>query len=336
MTLNKRTKRLGVILLALSLLLLTVGSLIQAAQEEVAKPEGYPKRSIEYVVGWGAGGGSDTFGRLICIPARRKLGVPIAVVNMSGAASAIATNYVMKQPADGYTLFGITNEICMNPLLGRTKCIPHKDLTPIIRAHVDVASITVGKKSPVKTWQELVDYAKNNPGALSVGGTGAASFDELAAAAIWESAGIKVEYIPFDSAGEMHASLLGGHIDAIYEEPGVVMSMVEEGSVWPALMLTEKRLARFPDVPCAGELGYKVPPKLWRGIAVKGGTPADVVKYLEYVFTEARKTGLYKSFEERRLLNLYPGYQGTEDFKESWKEEYELYERMMKKLGYIE
>lgn len=165
MTLNKRTKKLGGILLALCLLVLAVGSLIQAAQEEVPKPEEYPKRSMEYVIGWGAGGGSDTFGRVICIPARRKLGVPIVVVNMSGASSAIATNYVMQQPADGYTLFGITNEICMNPLLDRTECIPHENLIPIMRAHVDIGSITIGKKSPVKTWQELVDYAKKNPGA---------------------------------------------------------------------------------------------------------------------------------------------------------------------------
>ena len=334
MTLNKRTKRLGGILLALCLLVLAVGSLV-AAQEEVPKPEGYPKGPMEYVVGWGAGGGSDTFGRVICIPARRKMGESIVVVNMSGAASAIATNYVMQQPADGYTLFGITNEICMNPLLDRTDCIPHKDLIPIMRAHVDIGSITVGEKSSMKTWQELVDYAKKNPGALSVGGTGAASFDELAAAVIWDSAGIKVEYIPFDSAGEMHASLLGGHIDAIYEEPGVVMSMIEEGSLSPVLMLTEKRVARFPDVLCAGELGYEVPPKLWRGIAVKGGTPADIVKYLEYVFAEARKTGLYQSFEERRLLNLYPGYLGTKDFKEALGAEYELNKQVMKKLGYI-
>jgi len=331
----KRSKRVGIILITTSLIVFTMGTVIQAAQQEVPKPEGYPKRSIEYVVGWGAGGGSDTFARIICIPVRRKLKVPLVVVNMPGAASAIATNYVMRQPADGYTLFGITNEICMNPLLGRTKYIPHKDLTPIIRAHVDVSSIMVGKRSPVKTWQELVDYAKKNPGALSVGGTGAASFDELAAAVIWDSAGIKVEYIPFDSAGEMHAALLGGHIDAMYEEPGVVMSMVEEGSVWPVLMLTEKRVARFSNVPCAGELGYEVPPKLWRGIAVKGGTPMDIVKYLEYVFTEAMKTDVYQSFEERRMLNLYPGYLGSEDFKKAWEREYELYEKMMKKLGYI-
>ena len=100
----------------------------------------FPSRNIEYVVGWGAGGGSDIFGRVITMPVRRYLKTSISVVNMPGAASAIAMEYIQKQPADGYTLLGLTSELVSNHMQGRTK-YTHRDFTPIIRAHVDIGMI---------------------------------------------------------------------------------------------------------------------------------------------------------------------------------------------------
>jgi putative tricarboxylic transport membrane protein len=289
---------------------------------------------MEYVVPWGAGGGSDVFGRLICIPARRTLGVPLVVINIPGGAGAAGTEYVMNQPADGYTLFGITNDLDVNYLLGRSKYTPHKDLTPIIRAHVDVSAIVVSEKSPGKNWQDLVAYGKKNPKKLTMGGIGALASDERWGKMVWEAAGVEISYVPYDDAGEMHAALLGGHINTMFEEPGVVMGMIEKGAMKPVMILTEKRVSKFSDVPSAGEVGV-VPPMMWRGIAVKRGTPDDVVKYLEFVFTEALKDGMVKHFESSRLLDLYPGYLGSADFMKVWEQEYVANEKSLKQLGLI-
>jgi len=202
--------------------LLIMSCLVFSAFSAMAQDK-YPSRNIEYVVGWGAGGGSDIFARIINIPVRRALSTNIAVINMPGAASAIAMEYVQKQPADGYTILGLTSELVSNQLQGRSK-YTHRDFSPVMRAHVDTGMIQTAPKSPFKTWAEFLKFAKTGGRKIRFGGTGAAGFDEIASLVILDSAGIadKVTYVPYDSAGEMHAGLLGGHLDAMYEEPGVL------------------------------------------------------------------------------------------------------------------
>jgi putative tricarboxylic transport membrane protein len=327
-------KKLGMVCFVIGLAVLVASLACPSARAQVQKPKGFPSKNMEYVIGWGAGGGSDVFGRLICIPVRRPLGVSLVVVNMPGGAAAAATEYVMNQPADGHTLFGITNDLDVNSLLGRSKYTPHKDMIPIIRAHVDVSAIVFGEKSPGKNWQELVAYGKKNPGKLTMGGIGALASDERWGKMVWEAAGVQISYVPYDDAGEMHAALLGGHINTMFEEPGVIMSMIEKGSMKPAIILTEKRVPKFADVPCAGEVGV-VPPMMWRGVGVKKGTPNDVVKFLEAVFTQALKDEMVKHFEKSRLLDLYPGYMGSADFMKVWEQEYQVNEKSLKTMGLI-
>jgi len=298
--------------------------------------EKYPSGNIDYVVGWGAGGGSDIFGRIINIPVRRILKTTVTVVNMPGAASAIAMEYVQKQPADGYILLGLTSELVSNPLQGRTR-YTHRDFTPIIRAHVDIGMIQGGPKSPFKNWKEFVGFAKTGGRKIRLGGTGAASFDQIASIIILDAAGIsdKVTYIPFDSAGEMHAALLGGHIDAMYEEPGVTLNLIEAGKMIPLIVFIEKRLEKFPHVPSAGDLKYEIPPMMWRGIVVKKGTPQHIVDILEKSYTKAMGSAMYKAFERERLLNLFPGYMGSKEFAADLDRECEMYKKVLKKMGQL-
>lgn len=317
---------------SLSVVLIVVGLCFALGTATAA--DKYPSRNIEYVIGWGAGGGSDTFGRVINIPVRRELKTNVTVVNMPGAASAVAMEYVQQQPADGYTVFGCTSELVSNQLQGRTK-YTYKDFTPIIRAHVDVGTIQTVPNENFKTWNEFVAFAKKSDRKIRLGGTGAASFDQIASFIILDSAGIsdQVTYIPFESAGEMHAALMGGHIDAIYEEPGVTLDLIEAGKMIPLIVFTAKRLEKFPDVPAAGELGYEIPPMLWRGIVVKKGTPQEIVDILEKAYIKAMQKPIYKSFEKNRLLDLFPGFLDSKDFEKDLEHEYQMYQKVVKKLG---
>lgn len=313
---------------------LTIMALCLCVGHSIAQ-EKFPTKNIDYVVGWGAGGGSDVFARIITIPARRTLNTTVTVVNMPGASASIAMEYVQKQPADGYTLLGLTTELVSNQLLGLSP-YSHKDFIPIIRAHVDIGMIQGSPKSPFKNWNEFVNLAKTGDRKIRLGGTGAASFDQIACAIILDSAGIteKVTYIPYDSAGEMHAALLGGHIDAMYEEPGVTLSLIEAGKMTPLIVFTEKRVQRFPNVPSAGDLKYEIPPMMWRGIIVKKGTPLHIVEILEKAYTKAREDSIYKAFERDRLLDLYPAFMGSKEFTSDLDREYELYKKVLKKIGY--
>lgn len=294
----------------------------------------YPSRNIDYVIGWGAGGGSDYFGRVINMPMRKILTVNVNVVNMPGAAEAIATEHVQRQLADGYTLFGATSELSTGQLLGRTK-YNYKDFTPIMRAHVDVGGFQSALNQNFKDWNGFLAYAKSLNRKIRVGGTGAASFDQLVSQIIIDSAGIadKCNYIPFDSAGEMHASLLGGHIDLMYEEPGVTVDMIAARKMVLLLVFSDKRLGKFPDVPSAGELKYEIPPMLWRGILVKKGTPQPIVELLEKSYTQAMKDPMYVAFEKDRLLDLFPGYLNSKDWEAELAREYAAFEKVISKLG---
>lgn len=298
--------------------------------------EKFPTKNIDYVVGWGAGGGSDVFARIITIPVRRTLNTTVTVVNMPGASASIAMEYIQKQPADGYNLLGLTTELVSNQLLGLSP-YSHKDFIPIIRAHVDIGMIQGSPNSPFKSWNEFVQFAKTGDRKIRLGGTGAASFDQIACAIILDSAGIteKVTYIPYDSAGEMHAALLGGHIDAMYEEPGVTLSLIEAGKMIPLLVFTEKRVQKFPNVLSAGDLKYEIPPMMWRGIIVKKGTPPHIVDILEKAYTKAKEDSIYKAFERDRLLDLYPAFMGSKQFTADLDREYDLYQKVLKKIGYI-
>ncbi len=294
----------------------------------------YPERTIEVIVGWGAGGGSDLFARTIVKEVEKILNTNMVVINMPGASSAEAANYVMKQPADGYTVFSVTSDILMNPCLGRTE-YDFDSFTPILRAHVDTGMLHTYSGSEFGNWEDVVAYAKNNPGDIKIGVTGSASFDEIATAIILDSAGIDATMVPFESSGEMHAALLGGHLDLMYDEPAPVMSLVEAEKVVPLIVASEERLEIFPDVPTVLEFGYDMPPGMWRGMVVKAGTPEEIVKTLEAAFKEATETPTYKEFEESRLLNLRAGYLGTEGFAKVMEEESGLYKRVMEQLGYI-
>lgn len=313
--------------LALAALGIVVAPAAQAAEK-------YPSRPIQWIVGWGAGGGTDVFTRALVKGVQGRLGVAIAVQNMPGASSATAMDYVMNQPADGYTVFSITSDLLQNAVLKRG-AYTFRDLNLLVRAHVDVGMIQAGPASPFKSWSELVAQAKANPGKQTWGGTGAGSSDEINSFVIADAAGIQIKYVPFEGASEMHAALLGGHVQAMYEEAGPVISLIEAGRTNPLLVLADKRLGRFPNVPSAKELGYTVPPFLWRGVALKKGTPPEIVTTLLKAIEGAMKAPEYQQFEEKRLLNLYPGFMVGEEFARNTEREYAVYAAIMKRLGLV-
>jgi putative tricarboxylic transport membrane protein len=294
--------------------------------------EKYPSRPIQWIVGWGAGGGTDVFTRALVKGVQDRLGVAIAVQNMPGASSATAMDYVMNQPADGYTVFSITSDILQNAVLKRG-AYTFRDLALLVRAHVDVGLIQASPASPFRNWAELVEHAKANPGKQTWGGTGAGSSDEINSVMIADAAGIKIKYVPFEGASEMLAALLGGHVQAMYEEAGPVIALIEAGRTKPLLVLADKRLDRFPNVPSAKELGYTVPPFLWRGVAVKKGMPPEITATLLKAIEGAMKAPEYQQFEEKRLLNLYPGFMVGEEFARNTEREYAVYADIMKRLG---
>jgi tripartite-type tricarboxylate transporter receptor subunit TctC len=299
---------------------------------QAPKPKDYPTRTIEVVVQYGAGGGTDIFSRSLMIPARKFLKVPINVTNITGGAGVKASTYVLSQPADGYTIYNFSPEQLINTIFGREN---YKEFAPLCNVQQDESMFYVRAESQFKTIQDVIKYAKENPGKLQFTGTTAASPDEVIIMLFAKKAGIKVKYIPFDAAPETHAAVLGGHIDILHEEPGVIMSLIEAKKLRPLIIFTEKRLEKFPDVPTGKELGYDITMGRWRGLCVKKGTPQEIINYLADVLKKSANDPTYKAIEKASLLDLRPGWKGPEEFGKFWDEEYVRYKDIFDELGYL-
>lgn len=296
--------------------------------------EKFPTKTIEVVNQFGAGGGTDIYVRTLSIRARRILKVPIVINNLTGGGGVPAESYVLKQPTDGYTLFAIGPEQVINTVFKRGDITK---LEPIIRSQHDQSMLHINpEKSKFKTIQEIVDFAKKNPGALKISLTGAAGFDETAVGLFSSRSGAKLTRVPFDGAQEALSALLGGHVDLLHEEPGVVMSLIDAGKIKPVVVFTEKRLEKFPDVPTAKELGWNVTLGRWRGLAAPKGTPSEKIKILHDAFKKSMSDKkVYLPVVRGQLLHLRPGYLGPEEFAKFLDEELKTYTNVLKELGFV-
>jgi putative tricarboxylic transport membrane protein len=330
----KMKKRLLVLTLALVVAAFAFAGCSSSSSGSKGAKSDFPKKPIQIIVGWGAGGGTDVFARAIAQPASEIAKQPINVVNMAGASGSVAGDYVTKQPADGYTIWAEGSNYPVNVAMGTT---PHelKDYIPIARIQQDTGSIQVAKDSKFKTIEDFIAFAKANPGQLTIGGTGAGGFDTVVVAKFQEAAGIQLKYVPFESAGEMHSALLGGHIDSEIEEFGPVVKLLQDGSIKALVALTDAKIAQYPDVPTSVEKGINVTDGMWRGLFVKAGTPQEVVDYLRNLFAKAKDADSYKAVEKSNLLDLRKGYMDGPDFAKQVQSDIDTYKEYLKKLGYI-
>lgn len=315
------------------LAVLVFSLLVAFAAQAAEKPEGYPERPIEVVVQYGAGGGSDTFVRNLMMPARKILKTAINVTNMTGAAGVKAANYVLKQPADGYTIYNFSPEQLINTAFGRQNY--KEDFAPLVQVQQDMSMFYVNPKAEYQTVEELIAYAKKNPGKVQFTGTTPASPDELIIMRFAKAAGIEVKYIPFDKAPKSHAAVLGGHLDVLHEEPGSVMSLIEAKKLIPIIVFNDKRLDKFPEVPCSVELGINLTSGRWRGLAVKKGTPQPIIDYLAVSLKKAYDNSRYQNYAKASLLDQRYGWKDPAEFGAFWDTEYEAFKTVLLELQYI-
>jgi len=294
----------------------------------------YPERPITFIVGYGAGGGTDRFARAMAASMEPILGEKIVIINLPGAAASIAEDYLLKQPADGYYVLAMGSDFPINLVTGRN---PHdlKDYYPLCRVQQDIGTIQINAHDPrFSNLDEFIEYAKNNK--VIIGGGGAGGIDEVLVTRFAKAAGIKYEYVSYDKTENMRAALLGRHIDAMFEEIGPSIGLIESGDIKPIVIFAEKRIEGFEDVPTAREYGWDITQGRWRGFMLKAGVPEDIAEYLEKVAYAAYQTPEYKEFEKNSYLHLREGWLGHEDFAELIKKEIRDYAEILKELGYIE
>jgi len=259
--------------LALESLVLAIGSCFAQT---------YPNRPITIIVPFPAGGATDGAMRRISKLVSAKLGQPVIVDNKPGASGTLGPNSMARvAKPDGYTLSQITINLARTYLIEKGSVHPFEDFSYIAGlVSFNAFGVFVKADSPFKTFQQLVDYAKANPGKLSYATTGIGTSNHLNMEEMAEKASIQLLYVPFKGGSELMPAVLGGHV------------MVGSDLGWEAtekagkirVLATFGRTGYLPTVPTATELGYDVVVISPFGIAGPKGMDANVVQVLQGAF----------------------------------------------------
>lgn len=287
--------------------------------KDTAKTDGYPERNIEIVVGYGEGGGTDSFVRAVAKPMSEDLGVNVKVVNKPGSSGLIAEDYVWNQPADGYTIWAITPDFLVNIAKGDSSQ-EVDDYTPIGRGQFDTYAIQTIAGSEYEDIDKLVEAAKENPGEITIGGTASDGFDELSVKRIEKQMGVEFKYVPYDEVGKMHSDVLGGHIDLMLEEIGPTVSQLEADNLELVVLFAEDKVKGYEDVPLGIDKGWDFNDGNQRSMVVKSDTPQEIIDILEEAFAAAMEDEEYVEYTKKSYLDLREGYLNSEDLQKDFEE----------------
>ena len=296
---GKKTEKLIVLAIAMVMVLGFGLTSVSAAE--------YPKRPITLVCPWGAGGGTDAVSRILATLLKKELGVPVNVVNRTGGGGAIGHTAMATAKPDGYTIGMPTVEITMMHWMGLTK-ITYRDMTPICMVNFDPSGINVLTDSPWKTYKDLENYVRDNPGKLKDSGTGHGGIWHLAMAGWLKAIGLSpkaIKWIPSKGAAPALQDLMAGGIDMSTCSLPEAATLIEAGRVRPLAIMADKRDPKFPDVPTLKEMGINWSCGAWRGIAAPKGTSSQVVAVLEKALAKVNKSDDFIKFMNNRGYGLY-------------------------------
>lgn len=264
----------------------------------------FPEKPVSIIVHAGAGGGSDIFARTLAAAVEKEklLPQPLVVENKPGGSGGIAFAYVANKKKDPYFMVTAVTSFLTTPLMGLTPVGP-KDFTPIANFAFDEYMLMVKADSKYKTMKDIVADAKANPKKITVGGTQLGSSDSICAYLIEKEAGIQLNYIVFNSGGEVNAAVLGGHVDMMVANPGEALELYKAGKVRILGVYAEKRLAGAPDVPTMKEQGINAVYVQNRGLCAPADIPADARKVLEDALFKYTKTDTFKKYCKDNMLS---------------------------------
>src|ERR671912_1986650 len=210
----------------------------------VAQPK-YPARTVEVVVPYAPGGGTDNLMRMITgiIDENKWSPVPLNVVNRAGGSGAVGFNYIINKKGDPHVIAGATPMIVSGKIEGRLPGNHRDAMTVLMIVAIDELMLSVRTDSPYKTVEDFVAAARAKPGQLTVGGTGTHNEDHIFAHLFEQAAKIKLKYVPFNSGGEATAALMGGHIDGGIMNPNEIAAQVDAGKAKNLAVAAKKRMA---------------------------------------------------------------------------------------------
>ena len=261
----------------------SVGALSLSAKAPAVLSQGlgdYPNRPIKIIVPLSPGGGGDLTARQIATLLSQRMGVPVVVENRPGAGGSIGTHAAIRSPADGYTLVMLSSSHTCNAALRELPFDSVNDIEPITLFKRESLILIGTSKLPVKTFPELVEWAKREPGRISYGSSGIGGITHLSMEHLADLAGAKFNHIAYKGTGPALQDTIGGTIQLMFSSVAIVVPVVQEKRAI-GLGIADNRIPALPDVPAFKEVGVPdFKSDLWHAVAGPKGIPAEIVAKL--------------------------------------------------------
>jgi tripartite-type tricarboxylate transporter receptor subunit TctC len=252
--------------------------LLLCAAATISPAAAFPDRPVRIVVPYTPGGGNDGLARVLAQKLEEQWGKPVIVENRSGGNTIIATDYVSRQPADGYTILMVTTVFAVNPSL--VEKLPYdtlKNFTPVVLAAAAPNMLVTKAALPANSVKELIAYGQANPGKLTYGHPGIGTSPHLAVELFNSDAKIKAVGVSYRGMQPQITAMLSGEIDYGFDVASAA-GHIEAGKLKGLAVTVSHRIKRFPEIPTmieAGLPGYEA--YTWFGFVVPTDTPPEIV-----------------------------------------------------------
>ena len=311
--------------------ILAPGTMLAIASAAVAQSD-YPTRPIEFVITFPPGGPLDTAVRLVQPQLSANLGVPIVLVNKGGAGGAIGMEYVARAKPDGYTVAASVKSTLTVVPASRTD-LPYKlaDFAMVGSYAVDSQGVLSKPGAPWKSLDEMVAYAKKNPGKLTYGSAGAGTISHLNMELLKQAYGLDIAHVPFGGTGPVKNAILGGHVDLATTALSPMLPLVRSGDLVALVTTAPRRLAGV-DAPTMAEKGLtQASLSTTSQLYVPARTPREVVDKLTRALDKTMKDPTVVAAIEK--AGMIADYQDGDATRKDIESEHRAIAGLVQKLG---
>lgn len=330
------SKKYAFLSMVLIVMLLISGCSTSDSNPASNNDEAYPEKPIKLTLAFGAGGGVDSAFRALASVVPDYLGQPVVIENKPGGSSIPGLTSLLNSKNDGYTL-GVMAEqaAAISPAMMKEEWPFDSlgDFEYIIQAVETYNVLAVPADSPFNSLDDMIKYAKENPGKLKLGHSQVGGVHHFTILSLADAAGVDIQPVTFDSSGESAVAVAGGHIDGHISAMVSNIPLLESGEIKLICTFRDstERDPALPDVPSAQELGYDVNGiQKWGLIAPKGTSP-EKIKLLHDAFKEAMESDLFKQLAKKLQINI--GYADGQTMKESLTKMYEKNVKLVDTMG---
>jgi tripartite-type tricarboxylate transporter receptor subunit TctC len=281
----------------------------------MSKPGGFPDRALTMIVPYGPAGGSGQVAAAMAEAVTSLTGVSINRDHKSGGSGTVGMTAYMAAPADGYSVLEHIDDASSAHALDSSRPNPATDLIPLVTSQVTFSQIYIRTNETRYTdWKSFVAWVKAQNGKATIANVSKeGSMERVTMKFITDSTGMSIQQISFDKGAPRYGALLGGQVDALYEQPGDVRKFLDSGDFKPILTIFNDRPDVFADVPTHREMGMDFEPLLrFRGFYVHKDAPKDRVEWLKWAFQRGYCEDSYQKFNDSKFMTVIDSYRDTE------------------------